>query len=148
MTPKQITSKLVKGFEKHERADGTVTRLHSGRTVVAEVCTGARSVRVNFREATEDMQSQLELSEGTKSWPGGGVKATDENWSLVREALENAVADSRNRKLAESSVKDALETLEAAVEAGTLDAEFDESISKLMARREFENVRTRIAELV
>lgn len=148
MTPKQITKKLVKGFETHTRPDGSVTRIHAGRTVVAEVCTGARSVRANFKTATEDMQSSLALSEGTQSWPGGGTKVTSENVDAIRDFIAEAVQAEQVRVRSVSSVKDALEVLDAAVAQGTLDDEFDQSITKLLERREFEQVRTRIAELV
>jgi hypothetical protein len=89
-TEKPLHLQLIDGFEVKSRPNGTVHTVKAGKTVVAEVCVGAKKVRLNLRTAPKLAPKNLTLDGKSKSWPGGGVIVTPENLAAVRALLAAA----------------------------------------------------------
>jgi hypothetical protein len=56
------------------------------KKAVAEVCVGAKKARLNVR-AKAQVPKGLKLSGKSKSWPEGGVVATESNLAAARALL-------------------------------------------------------------
>lgn len=86
MAGKSLHEQLLDGFEVKSRDDGTVHTIKREGRAVAEVCVGARKVRLNVRDAVKAPKN-LKLSGKSKSWAGGGVIVTNENLAACRALL-------------------------------------------------------------
>ena len=72
-TDKPLHVALLDGFEVKSRANGTVHTIKQGNATVAEVCVGAKKVRLNLRSASKPAPKNLKLDGKSKTWAGGGV---------------------------------------------------------------------------
>ncbi len=78
---------LLDGFEVKSRDNGTVHQIKADGKTVAEVCVGARAVRLNLRSAPKPAPKNLALKQGSKTWLGGGVVVTPDNLAAARAVL-------------------------------------------------------------
>lgn len=89
-TEKPLHLQLLDGFEVKSRDDGSVHTIKQGKATVAEVCVGARKVRLNLRAAVKPLPKGLELDGKSKTWAGGGVVVTPDNLAAARAVLAAA----------------------------------------------------------
>lgn len=81
-----LHTRLLDGLTVKSRADGTVHSIKRDGKTVAEVCVGAKKVRLNLRDAVKPPKG-VELSGKSKTWAGGGCIVTDENLAACRALL-------------------------------------------------------------
>lgn len=86
MGGKSLHQQLLDGFDVKSRDDGTVHTIKREGKTVAEVCVGAKKVRLNVRESVKAPKN-LELSGKSKTWAGGGCIVTEENLAACRALL-------------------------------------------------------------
>src|SRR5579862_7429598 len=94
MAGKSLHQQLLEGFEVKSRKDGTVhtIRAADGKTVIGEVCVGAKATRLNLRAPVAKPPRDVTLGGKSKSWAGGGTVVTDANVTACRALLSAAVA--------------------------------------------------------
>lgn len=86
---KEIVAELLDGLDHKSRPSGTVLTVKAAGKTVAEVCVGARAVRLNLRAAPPKgkVPKSITLGGHSKSWAGGGVIVTAANVAAARALL-------------------------------------------------------------
>jgi hypothetical protein len=87
---KPLHLQLLDGFEVKSRPNGTVHTVKAGKATVAEVCVGAKKVRLNLRAAVKPAPKGIKLDGKSKTWAGGGLVVTPENLAAARALLAAA----------------------------------------------------------
>lgn len=107
---KDTVATLLDGLNVKSRDDGSVHTIKGGNgKVVAEVCVGARKVRLNLKAVPPKgkVPKAIELGGRSKSWEGGGVNVTAANVKQARALLAAVVAAATAPKQTEPTAADA-----------------------------------------
>lgn len=103
---KDTVATLLDGLDVKSRDDGSVHTIKGGNgKVVAEVCVGARKVRLNLKAAPPKgkVPKSIDLSGHSKSWEGGGLNVEPKNAKAARALLAAVVAAAPAPKQTEPS---------------------------------------------
>lgn len=106
---KDTVAALLDGLEVKSRDDGSVHTIKAHGKVVAEVCVGARKVRLNVKAepAKGKVPKSVTLAGKSKTWAGGGLNVEPGNVKAARALLAAVVAAVPAPKQAEPTAADA-----------------------------------------
>lgn len=94
---KALWQRLIDGYTVRSRdANDVHTIKGDGQHTVAEVCAGKTKTRLNFKSDPSGMKGVkipkgIELGGKSKSWAGGGLVVTEENFDGARALLDAVV---------------------------------------------------------